>query len=613
MSSRHSIDTSHPQIAVIAPEISRKNPEGAFMRFLRDNESILRRRFTIIATAGTFDTIMQTGYFQKEKHIIPLLAGGRGGIVEVAYRVVTGQCGVLIFLYDPEEVRSESPETRALTRVCIHKQITLLITVETADQWIKYRAEGYKPPTPVDWLKGKEGHGGSYRELGPERSTVALIAHDAKKKDMRAFVTDPDISKFLKRFHRILATGTTGTLIKGWCHNEHGAPVADKVVLANSGPEGGDVQIAHEILTGRCQVVIFLHDPLTAHPHDPDISLLRRTCQLPGVKTILLSDLLAARDWVETASGSPEPPPLGERLRSQLWNKDKKTKLKEVLVVPEDMVKEPIQMQKNIFSEAQGWGRNTDQWAHHKTEWEKVVSELAKVASYYIDAILRQESGQETVIAVNWGPTMDILADAIQQLKPAPIKNLVVIPMTGIPGVIYDRYNPNDVALRIARAFEGKFKEIGAPMFVATDEDPLNPDQKETLSRSRVVLTSIGPIPRDQWFSQEVTFAQDNNVWDRVALEAIKKGSTGVIGPILIDEQGNRVDIAYKPVGLQHSDLQTIAKEGRVIAIVGGDERRYAAIWAALQAGLCSVLITEPETAENLLRLSKVVTSAKNG
>jgi methylglyoxal synthase len=50
-----------------------------------------------------------------------------------------------------------------------------------------------------------------------------------------------------------------------------------------SGPIGGDAQIAAEVAVGKCQGVVFLRDPLGMHPHDPDISMLMRICDVHNV------------------------------------------------------------------------------------------------------------------------------------------------------------------------------------------------------------------------------------------------------------------------------------------------------------------------------------------
>ena len=96
---------------------------------------------------------------------------------------------------------------------------------------------------------------------------IALIAHDNKKADMVAFV-----SKRLPFFNReditIFTTGTTGKKVK------HAG--IKNVVSVQSGPLGGDAQIAAMVTEGKIDLVIFLRDPLGKHPHDVDISMLMR-------------------------------------------------------------------------------------------------------------------------------------------------------------------------------------------------------------------------------------------------------------------------------------------------------------------------------------------------
>lgn len=111
--------------------------------------------------------------------------------------------------------------------------------------------------------------------------TIALIAHDGKKAEMVGFVKDN--LDFLQRY-RLIATGTTGRLA---------AEAGLKVTRKHSGPIGGDAEIAADVVTGKCQAVIFLRDPLGMHPHDPDISMLMRICDVHNVP--LATNLATAR------------------------------------------------------------------------------------------------------------------------------------------------------------------------------------------------------------------------------------------------------------------------------------------------------------------------------
>ena len=100
---------------------------------------------------------------------------------------------------------------------------------------------------------------------------IAVIAHNGKKADMVAFVM-----KRLDFFSRveIIATGTTGK------HIEHAGL---KVQCLKSGPLGGDAQIASLIADGEVNGVIFFIDPLDVHPHQVDVSMLLRICNVHNV------------------------------------------------------------------------------------------------------------------------------------------------------------------------------------------------------------------------------------------------------------------------------------------------------------------------------------------
>ncbi len=113
----------------------------------------------------------------------------------------------------------------------------------------------------------------------PSKKTLALVAHDGKKAEMVAFVKDN--IKLIKKFN-LIATGTTGKYIE-----EAGL----KVQKMESGPKGGDAQIAAKIVDGEINGIVFLRDPLGIHPHEPDIFMLLR---LADVHNIPLATNLAS-------------------------------------------------------------------------------------------------------------------------------------------------------------------------------------------------------------------------------------------------------------------------------------------------------------------------------
>ncbi len=100
---------------------------------------------------------------------------------------------------------------------------------------------------------------------------IALIAHDGKKPEMVSFVMRN--KEFLIQT-KIFATGTTGSHIE-----KEGFHVTKLL----SGPKGGDAQIAALLATGDIDIVIFFRDPLDKHPHEPDVQMLLRLCDVHNI------------------------------------------------------------------------------------------------------------------------------------------------------------------------------------------------------------------------------------------------------------------------------------------------------------------------------------------
>ncbi|MGD9711672.1 MAG: methylglyoxal synthase [Thermomicrobiales bacterium] len=108
--------------------------------------------------------------------------------------------------------------------------------------------------------------------MKPDRRLIALIAHDGKKTEMVAFARQH--SAHLSRFS-LVGTATTAANVT--------AATGLTVEQVLSGPLGGDVQIAARVVSGEIAAVIFLVDPLNAHPHDPDIQAVLRVCNVHDV------------------------------------------------------------------------------------------------------------------------------------------------------------------------------------------------------------------------------------------------------------------------------------------------------------------------------------------
>lgn len=132
-----------------------------------------------------------------------------------------------------------------------------------------------------------------------ERDTLAVIAHDGRKADLVAWATYN--RERLAEFD-LVATATTGSLLH--------AKVGLRVHSVLSGPMGGDAQIAAMVAEGRIRAVFFFVDPLSAHPHDPDIRTVQRVCNVHNVAlstNVAGADLFLASPLLHRRLTSPAP------------------------------------------------------------------------------------------------------------------------------------------------------------------------------------------------------------------------------------------------------------------------------------------------------------------
>ena len=102
------------------------------------------------------------------------------------------------------------------------------------------------------------------------RMEIAIISHDGKKAEMVQFLNEHKAILESKNIN-LIATGTTGA---------KATKAGFDVETLLSGPYGGDAQIAARVAEGKTKMVLFFRDPLEKHPHEPDIFMLMRLCDV---------------------------------------------------------------------------------------------------------------------------------------------------------------------------------------------------------------------------------------------------------------------------------------------------------------------------------------------
>jgi methylglyoxal synthase len=117
-----------------------------------------------------------------------------------------------------------------------------------------------------------------------ETKTIALVAHDNRKKDLVEWV-EWNYSGLLH--HKLVCTGTTGSLVEEAIKKKAGMKDSLELNMTKlkSGPLGGDQQLGALITENKIDIIIFFWDPMEPHPHDVDVKALLRISVLYNVPT----------------------------------------------------------------------------------------------------------------------------------------------------------------------------------------------------------------------------------------------------------------------------------------------------------------------------------------
>jgi methylglyoxal synthase len=279
------------RLGLAANRLHHSGKDAALFRWLRACEGGIRELdLGLHAVGRTYDAVARAALLSGYAGLRRYPYGREGGLMKLVAEVV-GLEGAertldgAIYLIDPVDPSSIFPEAIALKRQCVIHGKPFISTVASARDWVEMeRMHAGLAPDP-----------GAADLHALQSQTLALIAHDAMKPQMLAFAAEHfDV---LSRFAHRVATGTTGQRLnelawsRGWPHDQ------PWVQRYESGPMGGDAQIADRVLERRCQRAIFFEDPHVARQHEADIQLLERAVTTVTDSAVCITSPVVAARW----------------------------------------------------------------------------------------------------------------------------------------------------------------------------------------------------------------------------------------------------------------------------------------------------------------------------
>ena len=274
---------------LVAHRVHRQDADSALPAWARDcGDRIRALNLGLHAVGGTFDSLARHRLLQDHAPLVRLPSGVEGGVMRLASCIAGGLApeheldGVIYFM-DPVDPSSLYPETLALKRQCVIHGKPFVSTARGAAEWIA-----------VECVHAGQGDAQALRQPLATQ-TVALIAHDALKQRMVEFAASH--FDLLSRFASRVGTGTTGGLLNDLAWSRGWPAGQPWVTRYQSGPMGGDAQIAELVLDRRCHKTIFFEDPHVARQHEADIQLLERAVCTATLDTSCFNSPAMAERW----------------------------------------------------------------------------------------------------------------------------------------------------------------------------------------------------------------------------------------------------------------------------------------------------------------------------
>jgi deoxyribonucleoside regulator len=226
----------------------------------------------------------------------------------------------------------------------------------------------------------------------------------------------------------------------------------------------------------------------------------------------------------------------------------------------------------------------------------ELLNRVGKAAAKYLDTIVKDDD----IIGVAWGATL--FACSNQIIKRDDLKNITVVQLCGGISKIELNIFANEIPKSIADAYKGTPYILPLPA-VLDDirvKDAILTDKNisgvlSLANKSNIAIFTMGP------FGYEGALMRAGYI-DRENVDALlEKGAVGDICTHIINADGVicDADLDKRTIAVELSELKK--KEYRIGIAVG--RNRLMCIYGALKAGYPNILVTDEDTASELLRL----------
>lgn len=231
------------------------------------------------------------------------------------------------------------------------------------------------------------------------------------------------------------------------------------------------------------------------------------------------------------------------------------------------------------------------------TDHDQMIARLGSLSARLLEEFVHDGM----TIGVSWGTT---LLETLNALPHRPLQDIHVVQMVGLLGTDDTQIDGNELARRLARAYNGRYAILPAPLLVDSDATRQALMENERVRRvlqmaakAELALFGVGTLTLEDCTLYHDGFFSKEQVGDLTTA-----GAVGDICCIFLNGRGEIVEtpLTRRVVTIEHETLLGIPTK---IGVAGG-HTKIAPMLAAICGGLINALVTDEVGAIGVLDAS---------